>query len=74
MNVRHIYIRVARADRQAVHRRICRILGPDQEGEVVRRGPTEMLGYLDDDAATAEIRKFDWLHTGDIGRRDADGS
>jgi acyl-CoA synthetase (AMP-forming)/AMP-acid ligase II len=50
-----------------------RILGPDQQGEVVMRGPTEMHGYLDDDAATAEIKKFGWLHTGDIGRRDADG-
>src|SRR5215471_7566564 len=30
-------------------------------------------GYLDDEAATAEIKKFSWLHTGDIGRRDADG-
>jgi acyl-CoA synthetase (AMP-forming)/AMP-acid ligase II len=50
-----------------------RILGPDQQGEVVIRGPTEMHGYLDDDDATAEIMKFGWLHTGDIGRRDADG-
>ncbi len=50
-----------------------RILGPDEQGEVVMRGPTEMLGYLDDAAATAEIGKFGWLHTGDIGRRDADG-
>ena len=50
-----------------------RILAPDQQGEIVMRGPTEMNGYLDDDAATAEIKKFGWLHTGDIGRRDADG-
>jgi len=50
-----------------------RILGPDQQGEVVMRGPTEMHGYLDDEAATVEIKKFGWLHTGDIGRRDADG-
>jgi acyl-CoA synthetase (AMP-forming)/AMP-acid ligase II len=50
-----------------------RILGPDQQGEIVIRGPTEMQGYLDDEAATVEIKKFGWLHTGDIGRRDADG-
>jgi acyl-CoA synthetase (AMP-forming)/AMP-acid ligase II len=50
-----------------------RILGPDQQGELVIRGPTEMDGYLDDEAATAEIKKYGWLHTGDIGRRDADG-
>ena len=50
-----------------------RILGPDQQGELVMRGPTEMDGYLDDEAATAEIKKYGWLHTGDIGRRDADG-
>jgi acyl-CoA synthetase (AMP-forming)/AMP-acid ligase II len=49
------------------------ILGPDQQGEIVVRGPTEMDRYLDDEAATAEIKKFGWLHTGDIGRRDADG-
>ena len=50
-----------------------RILGPDQQGEIVMRGPTEMDGYLDDEGATAAIKKFGWLHTGDIGRRDADG-
>src|SRR5262249_57156877 len=44
-----------------------RILGPDQQGEIVMRGPTEMDGYLDDEASTAEIKKFGWLHTGDIG-------
>ena len=50
-----------------------RLLGPDEQGEVVMRGPTEMRGYLDDDAATAEIQKYGWLHTGDIGKRDEDG-
>jgi acyl-CoA synthetase (AMP-forming)/AMP-acid ligase II len=50
-----------------------RILAPDQQGEIVMRGPTEMNGYLDDEAATVESKKFGWLHTGDIGRRDADG-
>ena len=50
-----------------------RILGPGEQGELVMRGPTEMLGYLDDATATAEIKTHGWLHTGDIGRRDEDG-
>ena len=50
-----------------------RILGPGETGEVVLRGPTMMDRYLDDEAATAEIQKFGWHHTGDIGRRDDEG-
>jgi acyl-CoA synthetase (AMP-forming)/AMP-acid ligase II len=43
-------------------------------GEVVVRGDVVMRGYWNDEAATAE-RRFAgaWLHTGDIGRLDADG-
>ena len=37
-----------------------------------------MLGYLDDEKASAETLKVHadgrtWLHTGDLGRRDGDG-
>jgi len=49
------------------------LLGPGETGEVVLRGPTMMTGYLDDPEATAEIQKYGWHHTGDIGRRDEDG-
>ncbi len=49
------------------------LLGPDETGEMVMRGPNEMLGYRDDPVATEEIKKFGWHHTGDIGHRDADG-
>ena len=48
------------------------------EGEICVSGPAVMLGYLDDPEATAEaLRPHEdgrvWLHTGDLGRMDADG-
>jgi len=47
---------------------------PDGVGEVYARGPTVMLGYLDDPSATAEVLAPDgWLRTGDLGRVDASG-
>jgi acyl-CoA synthetase (AMP-forming)/AMP-acid ligase II len=43
-------------------------------GECVVRGPGLMSGYLDDPAATDEAFRGGWLHTGDVLRRDADGT
>lgn len=52
--------------------------GPMEEGEICVSGPTVMLGYLGDEAATAEVLKVHadgrtWLHSGDIGCMDAGG-
>ncbi|NNN28891.1 AMP-binding protein [Streptomyces sp. S3(2020)] len=44
------------------------------DGEVLVRGYSVMLGYLDDPAATAEaIDPHGWLHTGDLGTLDDRG-
>ncbi|WP_218508688.1 class I adenylate-forming enzyme family protein [Variovorax sp. dw_308] len=45
-----------------------------QPGECVVRGPSVMSGYLDDDVANAEVFRGGWLHTGDLLRREADGT
>ena len=42
-------------------------------GELVSRGPQNMVGYLNRPEATAETLRGGWLHTGDLGYRDADG-
>ncbi len=45
-----------------------------EDGVVFVRGPSVMLGYLDDPDATRAVKDDDgWLATGDVGRVDADG-
>ncbi|MDF2581382.1 MAG: AMP-dependent synthetase and ligase [Mycobacterium sp.] len=42
-------------------------------GEVAHRSPHLMLGYLDDDAKTAESFRGGWFHSGDLGYYDRHG-
>ncbi|GAB2533102.1 class I adenylate-forming enzyme family protein [Nocardia heshunensis] len=44
-----------------------------ESGEVLISGPNVMRGYLNRPEATAATVVDGWLHTGDIGRLDADG-
>ncbi|HEV2494908.1 MAG TPA: AMP-binding protein [Terriglobia bacterium] len=47
---------------------------PGAEGMLLIRGPSVMMGYLDDPARTREVIRDDgWYVTGDLARLDADG-
>jgi long-chain acyl-CoA synthetase len=53
-----------------------RIDEPDADGigEVIAKGPNVMSGYFQDRESTDAVLKNGWLHTGDLGRLDADGN
>ncbi|MEA2170087.1 MAG: fatty-acyl-CoA synthase [Solirubrobacteraceae bacterium] len=57
-----------------------RVVAPDGEdvptgalGEIIVNGPTVMAEYWGRPEATADKLRDGWLHTGDVGRFDADG-
>ena len=60
-----VELRVVDADRRDVP--------VDAPGEILVRGATVMKGYWNRPEATAETLAGGWLHTGDIGRLDAEG-
>ncbi len=52
-----------------------KIVSPDAQGvgEVIARGPNVMLGYANNDEATAQVLQDGWLKTGDLGKLDKKG-
>jgi long-chain acyl-CoA synthetase len=44
-----------------------------EAGEIIIRGPGNFKGYWNKPEATAQTLKNGWVHTGDMGRLDADG-
>ncbi len=53
-----------------------KIDSPDNDGvgELIARSPTVMLGYYKDPESTAEAIRDGWFHTGDLARKNKDGS
>ncbi|MFN3304529.1 MAG: AMP-binding protein [Roseateles sp.] len=49
------------------------VLDGEAEGELAYRGPNVMLGYAEQPADLRRGAEVEWLRTGDLARRDADG-
>jgi len=45
----------------------------DEDGQMLLKSPCLFSYYYKDPAATAEVLRDDWLHTGDVGYADDDG-
>lgn len=48
-------------------------VAPGEAGEICARGVLVSHSYFEKPEETAEVRKFGWHHTGDVGKFDADG-
>ena len=52
-----------------------KINNPNEKGigELIAKGPNVMLGYYENEEATANVLKDGWFYTGDLGYKDKDG-
>jgi long-chain acyl-CoA synthetase len=66
-------IPVANVDLKIVDRETGRELGENEEGEILIKAESMMLGYWKNPAETDKVLKDGWLHTGDIGLMDEEG-
>lgn len=66
---------IAESVGRPMHGTTVRIDNPDRDGvgEIVCKGPSVMLGYYEDPAATEEVLRDGWLYTGDLGYMDENG-
>lgn len=61
----HVEVRVADDDGKPV--------ATGTVGEILARGPGQMLGYFNKPEATIDALRNGWMHTGDMGRLDEEG-
>ena len=69
----HSEVRIVESDDLPKPPSAWRDCAPGRPGEIVVRGPANMLGYWERPEATAETLRDGWLVTGDLGQFDADG-